>query len=49
MSFFLTVLDSLFIIYPAWFVIGVMGFFALMAVLLVLKVVAFAKSVIPFL
>lgn len=49
MSFFLTILDSLFVFYPSWFVIGVFGFFAVMSVLLVLKVVAFAKSVIPFL
>lgn len=49
MSFFLTVLDSLFIIYPPWFVIGVFGFLALTTTILVIKIIAFAKDAIPFL
>lgn len=49
MSYFLSVLNTFFLIYPTWFSIGILGFFTVLSIIMIMKIVAFAKDVIPFL
>lgn len=49
MSYYISVILTLFSIFPSWFTIFICAFLALMIPLLVIKLVAFVKSAIPFL
>lgn len=49
MSYYISVIVTLFSIFPTWFSIFVLAFLTLVSIAIVFKVVSFALDAIPFL